>query len=89
MPRKAPQIILSPRMRGILEAKVRAHKTPQRLAERIRIVLGASEGRLNLEEASSAAISHPSTICVNRRTLQAYPRAGIHERKEVHQELHR
>jgi putative transposase len=35
---------------------VRAHKTPQRLAERVRIVLGTSEGRLNLDEAARLGV---------------------------------
>jgi putative transposase len=56
MSRHAPQILISPKIRGILEGMTRAHKTPQRLAERVRIVLGASEGRLNSDEAAELGV---------------------------------
>jgi len=56
MPRKAPQIVLSQRMREVLEAKIRAHKTPQRLAERSRIILGASKGQPNQEAAAELGV---------------------------------
>jgi len=74
MPRQAPQIVLSKRMRGILKAKVRAHKTPQRLAERIRIVLGASEGQLNLEEADELGVDPQRVSRWRRRWFEAQDR---------------
>jgi len=61
-------------MRGILKAKVRAHKTPQRLAERIRIVLGASEGQLNLEEADELGVDPQRVSRWRRRWFEAQDR---------------
>jgi putative transposase len=56
MPRIAPQISLSRRMRRLLEAKERAHKTSQHLAERIRIILKSAEGQLNRTTAEQLGV---------------------------------
>jgi len=81
MSRHAPQILVSQRMRGILEAMVRAHKTPQRLAERVRIVLGASEGRVNLDEAAKLGVDPQRVSRWRRRWFKAQGRLEESETK--------
>lgn len=56
MPQYAPDIVVSARQRAILEAFVRASTSPQRLAERARIVLRSADGELCVEAASALGV---------------------------------
>ena len=53
---KAPSIQLSPDHEHQLKELVRAHSTPQKLAERARIILLASDGRGVSETAEALGI---------------------------------
>ena len=54
--RKAPPIPLSPDQEAALEALVRAHSTPQQLAERARIILLAAAGKGMAESAAALGV---------------------------------
>ena len=56
----APALRVSPEDRQWLEALIRSGKTPQRVALRARIVLGAAEGRANHALARELGISRPT-----------------------------
>lgn len=56
MPMYAPDVVLSPRQRAFLEALVRAPTTPQRYAERARIVLRSADGQLCVEVAAALGV---------------------------------
>ena len=56
MPRIAPQLLVSARMRRILEAKARAPTTSQQLAERMRIVSKSLDGQLNQRTAKQLGV---------------------------------
>lgn len=81
MSRHAPEILVSRRMRGILEVMARAHRTPQRLAERVRIVLGASEGRLNVDEAVGLGVDPQRVSRWRRRWFRDQDRFAAAESK--------
>lgn len=51
MSRKAKEIMLEPQQQAELERLVRAHTTPQRMAERAQIILWGAEGQTNVEIA--------------------------------------
>jgi len=75
MPRIAARLILSRRMRRILEAKERAYRTPQQLAQRIRIVLKSSlERRLNRETAEQLGVDPQRVSRWRRRWFGAQGR---------------
>jgi len=74
MSRHAPQLLVSQRMRGVLGAMVRAHKTPQRLAERARIVSGTPQGRLNLDEAARQGVDPQRVSRWRRRWFEPQDR---------------
>ena len=74
MPRIAPQLLLSPRMRMVLEAKARAHKTPQQLAERIRIVLKSADRQLNRTTAKQMGVDPQRISRWRRRWFAAQTR---------------
>lgn len=74
MPRIAPLISLSPRIRRLLEAKQRAHKTPQQLAERIRSILKSSEGQLNRTTAAQLGVDPQRVSRWRRRWAKAQRR---------------
>jgi putative transposase len=63
-------------MRRILEAKERAHKTPQQLAERIRILLKSSENQLNRETAEQLGVDPQRVSRWRRRWFEAQGRLG-------------
>jgi putative transposase len=56
-------------------------KTPQRLAERVRIVLGASEGRVNLDEAAKLGVDPQRVSRWRRRWFKAQGRLEGSETK--------
>jgi len=74
MPRIAAQVILSRRMRRLLEAKERARRTPQQLAERIRIILKSSEDQLNRETAEQLGVDPQRVSRWRRRWSEAQAR---------------
>jgi transposase len=74
MPRIAAQVILSRRIRRLLEAKERADKTPQRLAERIRIILKSSESQLNRTTAEQLGVDPQRVSRWRRRWCETQSR---------------
>ena len=77
---KALSIQLSPDPERELKALVRTHSTPQKLAERARIVLHASAGLGVSETAERLGIWRKTAGHWRRRWLQAEPSAGVAER---------
>ena len=73
---KAASIELSPEHEQALRALIRAHSTPQKLAERARIVLLASEGLSNTEIAQRLGIWRKTAGHWRRRWLAAEASAG-------------
>jgi hypothetical protein len=61
-------------MRRILEGKERAHKTPQQLAERMRIVLKSSDKQLNRETAELLGVDPQRVSRWRRRWFGAQSR---------------
>jgi DNA-binding Lrp family transcriptional regulator len=64
---------VSPRDREWLEALVQGGKTPQRVAVRAQIVLGAAAGQSNNGLAKALGISRPTLL----RWRQRYVEAGV------------
>jgi putative transposase len=77
---KAPPIQLSPEHECQLKALVRAHCTPQKLAERARIVLLASEGWGVSETAEELCIWRKTAGHWRRRWLAAEGATSVAER---------
>ena len=77
---KAEAIALSSGHEQALRALIRAHSTPQKLAERARIVLLASEGLSNTEIAQRLEIWRKTVGHWRRRWLAAETSAGVGER---------
>src|SRR5215475_984504 len=69
----APALRVSREDRQWLEALVRSGQTPQRVALRARMVLGAAEGRANHALAKELRISRPTLL----RWRQRYVEAGV------------
>ena len=77
---KASSLQLSPDHEHQLTALVRAHSTPQKLAERARIILLASEGRGVGETAKELGIWRKTAGHWRRRRLAAEAAATMTER---------
>lgn len=77
---KAPSIQLSPDHDRQLKALVRAHSTPQKLADRARIILLASEGWGVSETAVELGIWRKTAGHWRRRWLAAEATASVAER---------
>jgi len=77
---KADAIELSPEQEQALSGLIRAHSTPQKLAERARIVLLASEGLSNTEIGQRLGIWRKTAGHWRRRWLAAEASAGVGER---------
>src|SRR5215510_10723775 len=69
----SPALRVSPEDRQWLEALMRSGQTPQRVALRARMVLGAAEGRANHALAKELGISRPTLL----RWRQRYVEAGV------------
>jgi len=69
----APALRVSREDQEWLEALVRGGKTPQRVALRARLVLGAAEGRPNHALANELGISRPTVLLWRQR----YAEAGV------------
>ena len=77
---KAPPIELSPDHDRQLKALVRAHSTPQKLADRARIILLASEGWGVCETAEELGIWRKTAGHWRHRWLAAEAAASVAER---------
>ena len=77
---KAPPIELSPDHEHQLKALVRAHSTPQKLAERARIILLAAAGRGVSETAEELGIWRKTAGHWRRRWLAAEAATSVAER---------
>jgi hypothetical protein len=77
---KAPSIQLSPDHEHQLTALVRAHSTPQKLAERAHIILLASDGWGVCETAEELGIWRKTAAHWRRRWLEAEAAANVAER---------
>jgi transposase len=77
---KTEAIELSPKHEQALRALIRAHSTPQKLAERARIVLLASEGLSNTEIAQRLGIWRKTAGHWRRRWRAAEASAGVGQR---------
>ena len=76
---KAPPISLSPEQKVALEDLVRAHSTPQQLAERARIILLAAAGKGMTESAAALGVWRKTVRHWRRRWTAANAAAGIAE----------
>jgi putative transposase len=77
---KAPPISLSPEQKVALKDLVRAHSTPQQLAERARIILLAAAGKGMTESAAALGVWRKTVRHWRRRWTAANAAAGIAER---------
>jgi hypothetical protein len=77
---KAPPIALSPDQKVALEALVRAHSTPQQLAERAHIILLAAAGQGMAESAAALGVWRKTVRHWRRRWTAADAAAAIAER---------
>ena len=73
MPRQAQPITLSPTDQTELKSWVAAHRTPQQVAQRCRIVLAAAEGRQDKVIAADLAINYKTVALWRRRFRQESP----------------
>ena len=67
----APALRVSREDREWLETLLRSGKTPQRVALRARLVLGAAEGRANRALAQELGISRPTVLLWRQRYVDA------------------
>lgn len=79
MARKAASVFLSERQRDLLNALVRAQKTPQQLARRCRIVIFAAEGKTNIEIARELGIEQQQPGRWRKRWADAPAQIGAME----------
>ena len=77
---KAPPIQLSPDQEPPLKDLVRAHSTPQKLAERARIILLAAAGKGVEETAAALGVWRKTVRHWRRRWEAAEASAGVAER---------
>ena len=75
--RKAPAIQLSPEQEAALNDLVRAHSTPQKLAERARIILLAAAGKGMAETAAALGIWRKTIRLWRRHWEAAEATAGV------------
>jgi transposase len=64
---KAEPVVMSRGDRELLESLVRSGRTPQKVALRARIVLGAADGRSNNALAQELGVTRPTILCWRRR----------------------
>jgi putative transposase len=69
-----PAVLLSDRLRGVLEHLVRRHTSSQRLVRRLRIVLAAADGRNNDQIARHLALHRATAQTWRTRWLVLAPR---------------
>src|SRR5262249_5965560 len=67
----APALRVSSEDREWLEALIRSGQTPQRVALRARLVLGAAAGRANHALAQELGISRPTVLLWRQRYVEA------------------
>lgn len=70
---QAPTIRLSDRQRAVLEEWVRDGSTPQRLAQRARIILRANNGETSTSIARSLGVNYQRAKRWRRRWVEATP----------------
>ena len=70
MPRTSPPIVLSPKDHALLEQWESAHSTPQQVALRCRIVLGAATGEENTQIADRLKVSRPTVGLWRKRVRE-------------------
>ena len=76
--RVAPTVVIEPAERAQLVEWSRGRLLPSRLVERARIVLGAADGRTNLQIADELSI-HQRTVALWRRRFLLFRLAGIEQ----------
>ena len=76
--RVAPTVVIEPAERAQLVEWSRGRSLPSRLVERARIVLGAADGRTNLQIADELSI-HQRTVALWRRRFLLFRLAGIEQ----------
>jgi transposase len=69
----AAPLPVAPHERALLEALVRGRTTPQKVALRARIVLGAAEGQSNAHLAKQLRVTRPTVLVWRTR----YARTGV------------
>lgn len=82
MPGPAPVVVVTDRQKEVLEAMIRAPSTPQRLAERARIVLMSARGQQNLEQASQLSVDRQRVRRWRQRWAEAQQRLVSAEQQE-------
>jgi putative transposase len=69
-----PAVVLSDRLRGVLEHLARRQTSPQRLVRRLQIVLAAADGRNNDQIARHCGVNRGTAQTWRTRWLLAAPR---------------
>lgn len=77
------RVSLTEEQRAGLERLVRAHKTPQQIAQRARIVLMSAEGMLNQDQAAALNINHQRVRRWRRRWAERQAAIVAGEGQEV------
>lgn len=73
MPRIAPPVNLTPTDRNELESWVSAHRTPQQVSERCRIILAAAQGQQNQDIADELELNFKTVALWRKRFLREGP----------------
>ena len=81
MPGPATTVVVTPRQRELLEALTVTGSTPQRVAERCRIVLMSAEGRPNIEQAAEINVDRQRVRRWRGRWAAAQERLAAAERE--------
>src|SRR5882672_4749610 len=74
----APQLVVSPSERAVLDRLIRARTSEQRLAQRARIVIRAADGVANKRIAAELGV-HLMTVLLWRRRFEAERLAGLRD----------
>jgi len=83
MPGPATTVVVTPRQRELLEALTATGSTPQRVAERCRIVLMSAEGRPNIEQAAELGVDRQRVRRWRGRWAAAQERLAAAEKEGV------
>ena len=86
---KAAKIVLTERQESVLQQIHRSRTSPQRLVQRVRIILLACAGLLNVDIASKVALARKQVGLWRRRWRQSFDALVAIECRETQAELRR